>query len=178
MPVDSLTSIWAGDIKTIGRYEEYGTASERYTFQWTSNVPSAIGDDRIFSWFYLLQLIIIYSSFPNWGKPIAVSCPHWVITGITGHNERHPFPEHFHLIFIDFLWIIGLACTYSHTFEFYMDMHRIHLDIFENLPCRCVDELESQLSKHGSLKKLYFYHHHLTTVRSPFLLLWVSRPQA
>lgn len=29
---------------------------------------------------------------------------------------------------------------------------------------RCVDELESQLSKHGSLKKLYFYHQHLTTV--------------
>nr|GFD14161.1 protein NAP1 isoform X1 [Tanacetum cinerariifolium] len=28
---------------------------------------------------------------------------------------------------------------------------------------RCVDELESQLSKHGSLKKLYFYHQHLTT---------------
>ncbi|CAN1327551.1 Protein NAP1 [Linum perenne] len=25
---------------------------------------------------------------------------------------------------------------------------------------RCVDELESQLSKHGSLKKLYFYHQH------------------
>ncbi|KAF7115929.1 hypothetical protein RHSIM_RhsimUnG0043400 [Rhododendron simsii] len=31
---------------------------------------------------------------------------------------------------------------------------------------RCVDELESQLSKHGSLKKLYFYHQHLTTVPS------------
>lgn len=29
---------------------------------------------------------------------------------------------------------------------------------------RCVDELESQLSKHGSLKRLYFYHQHLTTV--------------
>ncbi|PSS02576.1 hypothetical protein CEY00_Acc21006 [Actinidia chinensis var. chinensis] len=29
---------------------------------------------------------------------------------------------------------------------------------------RCVDELESQLSKHGSLKKLYFYHQHLTSV--------------
>nr|CAD1842375.1 unnamed protein product [Ananas comosus var. bracteatus] len=29
---------------------------------------------------------------------------------------------------------------------------------------RCVDELESQLSKHGSLKKLYFYHQHLTAV--------------
>ncbi|KAL5232560.1 hypothetical protein ABZP36_031336 [Zizania latifolia] len=29
---------------------------------------------------------------------------------------------------------------------------------------RCVDELEGQLSKHGSLKKLYFYHQHLTTV--------------
>jgi hypothetical protein len=35
---------------------------------------------------------------------------------------------------------------------------------------RCVDELESQLSKHGSLKKLYFYHQHLTTVY--FLLLF------
>ncbi|KAJ0982859.1 hypothetical protein J5N97_011114 [Dioscorea zingiberensis] len=35
---------------------------------------------------------------------------------------------------------------------------------------RCVDELESQLSKHGSLMKLYFYHHHLTTVISlPYL---------
>ncbi|AQL04214.1 Protein NAP1 [Zea mays] len=33
-----------------------------------------------------------------------------------------------------------------------------------NMFCRCVDELESQLSKHGSLKKLYFYHQHLTTV--------------
>ncbi|KAL5975750.1 histone chaperone [Asimina triloba] len=29
---------------------------------------------------------------------------------------------------------------------------------------RCVDELESLLLKHGSLKKLYFYHQHLTTV--------------
>ncbi|CAA6671860.1 unnamed protein product [Spirodela intermedia] len=29
---------------------------------------------------------------------------------------------------------------------------------------RCVDELESQLSKHGSLGKLYFYHTHLSTV--------------
>ncbi|XP_031487983.1 protein NAP1 [Nymphaea colorata] len=29
---------------------------------------------------------------------------------------------------------------------------------------RCIDELESQLSEHGSLHKLYFYHHHLTTV--------------
>ncbi|KAK4399533.1 protein NAP1 [Sesamum angolense] len=29
---------------------------------------------------------------------------------------------------------------------------------------RCVDELETQLSKYGSLKKLYFYHQHLTTV--------------
>ncbi|KAI5667543.1 hypothetical protein M9H77_17396 [Catharanthus roseus] len=29
---------------------------------------------------------------------------------------------------------------------------------------RCVDELESQLSKYGSLKKLYFYHQHLTAV--------------
>lgn len=133
MPVDSLTSIWAGDIKTIGRYEEYGTASERYTFQWTSNVPSAIGDDRIFSWFYLLQLIIIYSSFPNWGKPIAVSCPHWVITGITGHNERHPFPEHFHWfsvnnrarlhIFTDFWILHGYAQnTPWHFWKFTLQM--------------------------------------------------------
>uniref|UniRef100_A0A7N2LNV3 Uncharacterized protein n=1 Tax=Quercus lobata TaxID=97700 RepID=A0A7N2LNV3_QUELO len=30
---------------------------------------------------------------------------------------------------------------------------------------RCVDELESQLSKHGSLKKLYFYHQHLTATQ-------------
>ncbi|CAD6264426.1 unnamed protein product [Miscanthus lutarioriparius] len=30
--------------------------------------------------------------------------------------------------------------------------------------CGCVDELESQLSKHGSLTKLYFYQRHLTTV--------------
>ncbi|XP_020589634.1 probable protein NAP1 isoform X1 [Phalaenopsis equestris] len=29
---------------------------------------------------------------------------------------------------------------------------------------RCVDELMCQLSKHGSLKNLYFYHHHLTAV--------------
>nr|CAD1830212.1 unnamed protein product [Ananas comosus var. bracteatus] len=29
---------------------------------------------------------------------------------------------------------------------------------------RCVDELESQLSKHGSLKKLYLYHQHLAAV--------------
>lgn len=48
------------------------------------------------------------------------------------------------------------------------------IDIF-NTCCmwqyRCVDELESQLSKHGSLKKLYFYHQHLTTVSSCFLFL-------
>lgn len=36
---------------------------------------------------------------------------------------------------------------------------------------RCVDELENQLSKHGSLKKLYFYHQHLTAVSSCSLLL-------
>uniref|UniRef100_A0A1D1YCP6 Protein NAP1 n=1 Tax=Anthurium amnicola TaxID=1678845 RepID=A0A1D1YCP6_9ARAE len=29
---------------------------------------------------------------------------------------------------------------------------------------RCADELEFQLSKHGSLRKLYFYHSHLTAV--------------
>ncbi|GAB2213864.1 hypothetical protein Droror1_Dr00018186 [Drosera rotundifolia] len=29
---------------------------------------------------------------------------------------------------------------------------------------RCVDELEWQLSKHGSLRNLYFYHQHLTAV--------------
>lgn len=40
-----------------------------------------------------------------------------------------------------------------------------HLNLTRvNIFCRCVDELESQLSKHGSLKKLYFYHQHLTTV--------------
>jgi hypothetical protein len=33
-----------------------------------------------------------------------------------------------------------------------------------NIFNRCVDELESQLARHGSLKKLYFYHQHLTTV--------------
>ena len=29
---------------------------------------------------------------------------------------------------------------------------------------RCVDELETQLSKHANFKKLYFYHQHLTAV--------------
>jgi NCK-associated protein 1 len=38
---------------------------------------------------------------------------------------------------------------------------------------RCVDELEGQLSKHGSLKKLYFYHQHLTTV-TPVLFIFSS----
>ncbi|RWR90497.1 protein NAP1 [Cinnamomum micranthum f. kanehirae] len=42
---------------------------------------------------------------------------------------------------------------------------------------RCVDELESQLSKHGSLKKLYFYHHHLTTVFRNTMFGPEGRPQ-
>lgn len=37
-------------------------------------------------------------------------------------------------------------------------------DVLNFVQYRCVDELESQLSKHGSLKKLYFYHQHLTAV--------------
>ncbi|KAJ0982970.1 hypothetical protein J5N97_011225 [Dioscorea zingiberensis] len=42
---------------------------------------------------------------------------------------------------------------------------------------RCVDELESQLSKHGSLMKLYFYHHHLTTVFRNTMFGPEGRPQ-
>ncbi|XP_077244449.1 transcription activator isoform X2 [Tasmannia lanceolata] len=42
---------------------------------------------------------------------------------------------------------------------------------------RCVDELESMLSKHGSLKKLYFYHHHLTTVFRNTMFGPEGRPQ-
>lgn len=42
---------------------------------------------------------------------------------------------------------------------------------------RCVDELESQLSKHGSLKKLYFYHHHLTAVFRNTMFGPEGRPQ-
>lgn len=42
---------------------------------------------------------------------------------------------------------------------------------------RCVDELESQLSRHGSLKKLYFYHHHLTTVFRNTMFGPEGRPQ-
>ncbi|XP_065025885.1 probable protein NAP1 isoform X2 [Musa acuminata AAA Group] len=42
---------------------------------------------------------------------------------------------------------------------------------------RCVDELESQLSRHGSLKKLYFYHHHLTAVFRNTMFGPEGRPQ-
>nr|POF02434.1 protein nap1 [Quercus suber] len=35
-------------------------------------------------------------------------------------------------------------------------------DFMRQILERCVDELESQFSKHGSLKKLYFNHQHLT----------------
>lgn len=42
---------------------------------------------------------------------------------------------------------------------------------------RCVDELESQLSKHGSLKELYFYHQHLTTVFRNTMFAPEGRPQ-
>lgn len=42
---------------------------------------------------------------------------------------------------------------------------------------RCVDELESQLSKHGSLRKLYFYHQHLTTVFRNTMFGPEGRPQ-
>ncbi|KAL7089703.1 hypothetical protein ACP275_13G199800 [Erythranthe tilingii] len=42
---------------------------------------------------------------------------------------------------------------------------------------RCVDELESQLSKYGSLKKLYFYHQHLTTVFRNTMFGPEGRPQ-
>lgn len=42
---------------------------------------------------------------------------------------------------------------------------------------RCVDELESQLSKHGSLKKLYFYHQHLTAVFRNTMFGPEGRPQ-
>jgi hypothetical protein len=40
--------------------------------------------------------------------------------------------------------------------------------------CRCVDDLESQLSKHGTLKKLYFYHQHLTVVSSWLIQFIIS----
>nr|GLL29969.1 protein NAP1 isoform X2 [Ipomoea trifida]GME05757.1 protein NAP1 [Ipomoea batatas] len=42
---------------------------------------------------------------------------------------------------------------------------------------RCVDELEAQLSRHGSLKKLYFYHQHLTTVFRNTMFGPEGRPQ-
>lgn len=42
---------------------------------------------------------------------------------------------------------------------------------------RCVDELELQLSKHGSLKKLYFYHQHLTAVFRNTMFGPEGRPQ-
>ncbi|XP_059287439.1 protein NAP1 [Lycium ferocissimum] len=42
---------------------------------------------------------------------------------------------------------------------------------------RCADELEYLLSKHGSLKKLYFYHQHLTTVFRNTMFGPEGRPQ-
>ncbi|XP_068656377.1 probable protein NAP1 [Aristolochia californica] len=42
---------------------------------------------------------------------------------------------------------------------------------------RCVDELENRLLKHGSLRKLYFYHHHLTTVFRNTMFGPEGRPQ-
>ncbi|KAL1537567.1 histone chaperone [Salvia divinorum] len=42
---------------------------------------------------------------------------------------------------------------------------------------RCVDELETQLSKFGGLKKLYFYHLHLTTVFRNTMFGPEGRPQ-
>ncbi|URE44165.1 Membrane-associated apoptosis protein, partial [Musa troglodytarum] len=42
---------------------------------------------------------------------------------------------------------------------------------------RCVDELESQLARHGSLMKLYFYHHHLTAVFRNTMFGPEGRPQ-
>ncbi|KAJ3692681.1 hypothetical protein LUZ60_011776 [Juncus effusus] len=42
---------------------------------------------------------------------------------------------------------------------------------------RCVDELETQLSKHASLKKLYFYHQHLTAVFRNTMFGPEGRPQ-
>ncbi|CAO2814561.1 unnamed protein product [Amaranthus hypochondriacus] len=42
---------------------------------------------------------------------------------------------------------------------------------------RCVDELELQLAKHGSLKKLYFYHQHLTNVFRNTMFGPEGRPQ-
>ncbi|XP_051128944.1 protein NAP1 [Andrographis paniculata] len=42
---------------------------------------------------------------------------------------------------------------------------------------RCVDELEIQLSKHGNLKKIYFYHQHLTSVFRNTMFGPEGRPQ-
>ncbi|KAK1303703.1 putative protein NAP1 [Acorus calamus] len=42
---------------------------------------------------------------------------------------------------------------------------------------RCVDELDFLLSKHGSLKKLYFYHQHLTAVFRNTMFGPEGRPQ-
>ncbi|GLT97127.1 hypothetical protein SLE2022_147090 [Rubroshorea leprosula] len=42
---------------------------------------------------------------------------------------------------------------------------------------RCMDELEIQLSKHGSLRKLYFYHQHLTAVFRNTMFGPEGRPQ-
>ncbi|XP_037495205.1 protein NAP1 [Jatropha curcas] len=50
----------------------------------------------------------------------------------------------------------------------------MHINFFQ---CRCVDELESQLSKHGSLRKLYFYHQHLTAVFRNTMFGPEGRPQ-
>ncbi|GFS42969.1 transcription activator [Actinidia rufa] len=47
----------------------------------------------------------------------------------------------------------------------------------ESMILECVDELESQLSKHGSLKKLYFYHQNLTTVFRNTMFGPEGRPQ-
>ncbi|GAV74406.1 Nckap1 domain-containing protein [Cephalotus follicularis] len=42
---------------------------------------------------------------------------------------------------------------------------------------RCIDELELQLSRHGSLKKLYFFHQHLTVVFRNTMFGPEGRPQ-
>ncbi|AQK38748.1 brick3 [Zea mays] len=72
------------------------------------------------------------------------------------------------------------AYNWSRTeiLEFESKFFKDHLNFTRvNMFCRCVDELESQLSKHGSLKKLYFYHQHLTTVFRNTMFGPEGRPQ-
>ncbi|PQP92388.1 hypothetical protein Pyn_30364 [Prunus yedoensis var. nudiflora] len=62
----------------------------------------------------------------------------------------------------------------AYAFEFVIVTITAHTYLFQ---IRCVDELESQLSKHASLKKLYFYHQHLIAVFRNTMFGPEGRPQ-